>query len=184
MHKIDTPGADAANEFTSGNPFAAIPATIVGHEWLNAIQRELVKVVEDEGLALDKNDDTQLATALSLLWLRRLDAEVGRTLAFTTAPYTGSAGDGVLIGDTFGIAESNFTVGNPVTLVFWAKSAALPKDVPLTITQGDALFWDDGPREVTKTAGGNHHIGLAAQGAGSIITQVQVLLHSPGRLAD
>lgn len=184
MHKIDTPGADAASEFTSGNPFAAIPATVVGHEWLNSVQRELVKIVEDEGLALDKNDDTQIATALALLWLRRLDAVVGRTLAFTTAPYTGNAGDGVLIGDTFGIAEANFTVGNPVTLLFWDPDAPLPKAVPLVISQGDSLFWDDGAREVNKTAAGNHHIGLAAQGAGSIITQVQVQLYPPGRPAD
>ncbi len=184
MHKIDTPGADAASEFTSGNPFAAIPATVVGHEWLNSIQRELVKVVEDEGLSLDKNDDTQLSQALTLLWLSRLNAEVGRTLTFGSAPYSGNAGDGVLVGDTFGIASANFTIGNPVVLVFWAKNVQLPKDTPLTITQGDALFWDDAAREVNLTPGGNHHIGLAAQDAGSPISNVQVQLYPPGRPAD
>lgn len=184
MHKIDTPGADASSEFTSGNAFASIPATTVGHEWLNSLQREIVKVIEDEGITLDKTDDTQLATALAALWLTRLNAEVGQELGFSSAPYGGSSGDGVLIGDTFGIAKATFTTGNPVTLVFYGPAVALPKATPLVITAGDALYWDDSGLELTKTASGNHHAGLATADATSGATTTTVRLFPPGRPAE
>lgn len=184
MHKIDTPGADAANEFTSGNPFAQIPATIVGFQWLNTVQRELVKVIEDEGLVLDKQDDTQLAAALLLHWRTRLDAEMGRTMNFPTAPYTGVAGDGVLVQDTFGIATAAFTVALAVSVAFYAKDQSLPKETPLVIVHGSSIYWNDGAREVTTTAAGNHHIGLAAASASSGATTVPVQLFPPGRPAD
>ena len=184
MHKIDTPGADASSEFTSGNPFASISPTIVGHEWLNSVQRELVGVIEGQGLVLDKTDDGQLDEALILLWAARLHAELGAEMAFTSAPYGGSAGDGVLIGDTFGIAKANFLLSNAVTLVFWSPGRNITKTTPLVITQGDALYWDDGAREVTKTAAGNHHIGLAAADALSGATTVTTMLFPPGRPAD
>lgn len=184
MHKIDTPGADAADEFTSGNPFSSVPATTVGHEWLNSVQRELVGVIEGEGITLDKADDTQLVAGLLAHWLTRLDAEMGREIAFSSAPYGGSIGDGVLVGDTFGIAKANYLISNTVTLVFYGKAVSLPKTTPLVITAGDALYWDDSGRELTKTAAGNHHVGLAPVAALSGATTTTVQLFPPGRPAD
>lgn len=67
MFKIDSPGATGSNEFTEGNPSLSIAATVVSSDWLNAVQREIVKVIEGQGITLDKGDDTQLEQALLLM---------------------------------------------------------------------------------------------------------------------
>ena len=70
MFKIDSDGADLNNEFSEGNPALSIAATVVSDEWLNAIQREIVLVIEENGIALNKADDTQLNGALLEFFLR------------------------------------------------------------------------------------------------------------------
>ena len=67
MFRIDSPGATGSFEFTNGNPSLSIAATVVSDEWLNAVQREIVKVIEGQGIVLDKGDDTQLEQALLLM---------------------------------------------------------------------------------------------------------------------
>lgn len=52
MHKIDTFGATGSNEFTEGSVSLTIPATVVGEDWLNAVQKEIVTIVEAAGLTL------------------------------------------------------------------------------------------------------------------------------------
>jgi len=71
MHKINTAGATAENEFTEGNPGSGVPATVVGAAWMNSVQRELVACVEAAGLELDEDDDGQLLEALQTLGLVR-----------------------------------------------------------------------------------------------------------------
>ncbi|CNB93783.1 bacteriophage tail fiber protein [Yersinia frederiksenii] len=73
MQKIgDIPNtrADSNGEFTDGNVAAGVPPTILPAEWFNTLQRELIKVVQDGGLALDPNDDTQVLAALKKLFLQ------------------------------------------------------------------------------------------------------------------
>ena len=65
MHRINSPGATASNEFTDGDPVTGIPATTVWSKWLNTIQREIANLVEGFGLTLDPADDTQMITAIS-----------------------------------------------------------------------------------------------------------------------
>lgn len=67
MFKIDSEGATAQNTFTEGNPSQGIPATVVSDDWLNAVQGELVEVVEQAGITLDKQDNTQVLEALLAL---------------------------------------------------------------------------------------------------------------------
>lgn len=69
MQKISdsTSTANAAGEFTEGNPAAGVAATLLKAEWLNVIQREIVAVILAAGLTLNKNDDTQLSEAVSAL---------------------------------------------------------------------------------------------------------------------
>lgn len=67
MHKIASDGATVDNQFTEGNVSLAIPATIVSAAWLNAVQGELVNMIERYGIALNEDDaDTaqQLYTAI------------------------------------------------------------------------------------------------------------------------
>ncbi|HPM40873.1 MAG TPA: hypothetical protein PLY45_00365 [bacterium] len=59
---IGTPGY-----YGPGNPSVGQQATVVSHEHLNAMQEEIAAVVEDAGLALDKDDNAQLLAAIRLL---------------------------------------------------------------------------------------------------------------------
>lgn len=70
MQKIDSDGATVDNLFTEGNPSLSIPATVVSAYWLNAVQKELVKVVEAMGFALNPTGDEtgdQVFTAIKKL---------------------------------------------------------------------------------------------------------------------
>ncbi|WVR18281.1 tail collar domain [Bordetella phage PY223] len=67
MHKIDHPTATPGGLFTIGDPVGAVPATVVTEDWLNAVQGELVAVIEGAGLALDKPDNAQLLAAIQAL---------------------------------------------------------------------------------------------------------------------
>lgn len=64
MHKIDTAGAAAGNQFTVGNPVTGVPATTLGSDWPNAVQGELVSVIEGAGIALVKGTNNQLLSAI------------------------------------------------------------------------------------------------------------------------
>lgn len=69
MQKISdiTSTADENNEFTNGVVAAGKVPTILDAAWFNTIQRELVKVVEGAGLAINPPDDTQIYQAIKLL---------------------------------------------------------------------------------------------------------------------
>ena len=69
MQKIgnSTTTANAKNEFTEGSPGAGVDATLITASWLNAIQRELVGIVEGSGITIDPRDDAQLLKAIQAL---------------------------------------------------------------------------------------------------------------------
>ena len=81
MHRIDSYGATADNLFTDGDPGIPVPPTVVKDDWLNAVQEEIVHVIEDAGIPLDKSDNRQLAQAIAARF-------AGRRIT-TTAPLTG-----------------------------------------------------------------------------------------------
>ena len=64
MHRIHGRGATDDNKFTEGNPAIPIIATDVTDEWLNDVQENICKVIEDANIALVKGDYTQLTEAI------------------------------------------------------------------------------------------------------------------------
>jgi len=92
MFKIDSPGATGGNEFTEGNPALNIPATEVSDEWLNAVQRELVEVVEFGGLVLDKLDDKQVRKAIQAIIQLGGDQQLKQTIPNNEAADTDIVG--------------------------------------------------------------------------------------------
>lgn len=62
MQRIDNPPNDL---FINGDPTTGTVGTRVMAEWLNALQEEICCVVEESGLTLDAEDDTQLLAALN-----------------------------------------------------------------------------------------------------------------------
>ncbi|WLH21587.1 hypothetical protein PSH76_16045 [Pseudomonas sp. FP215] len=69
MQKISdsTTTANAAGEFTEGNPAAGAEATLLKAQWLNAIQRELVGLVLGANIALNRDNDKQVLEAVNLI---------------------------------------------------------------------------------------------------------------------
>ncbi|PHM64236.1 tail fiber protein [Xenorhabdus stockiae] len=67
MQKIGdiTNTADSHGEFTNGNVAAGIPPTLLEAEWFNTLQREIINVLSKAGIKLNKNNDVQLAEAIS-----------------------------------------------------------------------------------------------------------------------
>lgn len=74
MHRIDGPGAVSAlptprpdgtpGFFSRGNPALGQQSTRVTEEWCNAVQEEIVGVIEQAGIVLDKTDNKQLVLAI------------------------------------------------------------------------------------------------------------------------
>lgn len=183
MDRIDTPGS-VGGFFRFGNPFALPPilSTIVGAQWLNGIQEEALYMIEQEGLTPDKLDNTQLRQAILLRVAALVQAGGGLVDNFASAPYTGAAGDGVLIVDTFGIATAAFVISNPVTLQLTGEFT-LPKRTGggEAILEGAAVFWDDPAREIKNAAGTAHLVGYAQSAETDGAATVDVRLNGTQR---
>ncbi|MFT4118677.1 hypothetical protein [Bradyrhizobium sp.] len=67
MHKIDSSTATPEGLFTIGDPVGGTPATVVTDDWLNAVQTEIVNVVEAAGMPLEKPNNAQLLAAIQAL---------------------------------------------------------------------------------------------------------------------
>lgn len=85
MHKIDSDGATIDNKFTEGSVPLAVPATVVSAAWLNAVQGELVTLIEALGLTLDTSladGEDQVLSAIQELFKRGgRAAPVNQTIA-------------------------------------------------------------------------------------------------------
>jgi len=77
MHRIDGPGATAQGEWTEGNAGAGIPATEITADWMNAVQAEIIAVIEEAGAAPSKASNTQLRDAIIALIDQRIAAAMG-----------------------------------------------------------------------------------------------------------
>lgn len=66
MHRIDTPG-NLGNTFTEGDPDHGVPATVVGDDFMNAVQEELCNAITGSGIALSKPNNSQLLAAIRLI---------------------------------------------------------------------------------------------------------------------
>lgn len=67
MHRIDVPSATPDHKFTEGSPTGGIPATVVSDSWLNDVQENIARAIENAGITLVKGDYEQLTSAIRLL---------------------------------------------------------------------------------------------------------------------
>lgn len=63
MHRIDGDG-NVSGQFADLDPSEAVEGTVLTADWLNGVQEELVAVVADGGLTLNKALNTQVRDAL------------------------------------------------------------------------------------------------------------------------
>ena len=69
MFRIDSAGATVGNRFTEGDPGLSIPATVVSDEWLNHVQEEIIKPIDEMGITLVKGNEGQLWESLLAMFL-------------------------------------------------------------------------------------------------------------------
>ena len=178
MHRIDTPGSFNST-FLNGNPFASQEGTIVGAAWLNALQEEVSKVVEEGGLLLDKQDNGQLFAALNLL----ATSLSGARQTFT-APSGLTAGDVFVLGDLVGVIETTVLVTELATLLLGGPHSVIKSSGDTFSTVGAIAYWDPSLVQVKgASATGRRQIGTFAETAGLGKTVINVRLDGVGRVA-
>ncbi|OIN43326.1 gp53-like domain-containing protein [Pseudomonas costantinii] len=119
MQKISssTATANGAGEFTQGQPGSGIDATMITVAWLNAMQRELVNLVQGSGQDLKSEDDGQVLKAVKML----------QELASSWDKITGkpTSRDGYKLSDVFTKAETGTVIQNAVAALVASSPAAL-----------------------------------------------------------
>jgi len=100
----------------------------------------------------------------------------GRTI--TVAAPTGgvSSGDGVLIGDLFGIAQHDAAEGADLELLTEGV-VELAKAAGIAVAAGDRLYWDGTNKQLTTAAAGNRLVGVATEAAQAADAVARVLIH-------
>ncbi|MEP3441214.1 MAG: DUF2190 family protein [Sulfitobacter sp.] len=92
-----------------------------------------------------------------------------------TATAAAASGDGVKIGNLFGIAAGDAAIGDKLTLTTEGVFG-MPKPSANTFDVGALAYWDDTAKMVTSTASGNTRIGLAITAATNPSGSVNVRL--------
>lgn len=87
---------------------------------------------------------------------------------------TVASGDGILVGDTVGVALNSGVSGDTIQVAICGVYE-LPK-ASGAVSQGVKLYWDSSAKNVTTTVSSNKQIGIAFSGAASGDTTVQVKL--------
>lgn len=182
MQKISdsTSTANAAGEFTEGNPAAGAAATLIKAAWLNAIQRELVSVITDAGAALNPADNAQLLKAVKVL-IGQLALRIGvmsQQLPILAAPTPGGT-DGSGTGGALQIREAQ-GVGNtktdfsyaPRIVYHWQgqKAKDLAMSVGGDLLWGGSTLWHAGNFDPASKANSNDVAASLAQKANKATT--------------
>lgn len=92
------------------------------------------------------------------------------------------SGEGVIIGNIFGIAAYAAAVGEPVELATTGVYQ-LPKATAAMMTLGARVAWDNTAKNINVPGTGRFPLGIAAEAAGNGITSVAVRLDGVGTVA-
>jgi predicted RecA/RadA family phage recombinase len=85
------------------------------------------------------------------------------------------SGDAVVVGAKVGVAVADAGIGESVAVALEGVYE-LPKKAADTIDQGQAVYWDADPGEITETSTDHILAGYAWVAAGAATTTVQVRL--------
>ncbi len=105
MHQIDNAWAIASQpapqpvgmpgSIQGGDDTINLLATVVDYDWANTVQAEIVNVVQNAGLALNKTDDTQLLQSIIAIIQREVGADLSGYLPLAGGVMTGSVAMGL-----------------------------------------------------------------------------------------
>lgn len=176
MNRIDTTGATAENQFTVGNPLGGAPATVLGAEFMNDLQEELLAVIEAALLTPTKGLQTQILQAVLALVANEINTALGREVS-VVAPANVTAGEFFGVEELFGVAKTTQSAGQITTMI---RLGAWPitKTTPEAWLLGEAVYWDTINDEATTdgATGTRKRIGFAAAIADSAAASASVLL--------
>lgn len=158
MQKIATPTA-VSGAFVPGNPGIGQPATKFSADWCNAVQSELVNLVEGAGLTLNPANNAQVLQAVGAIagagasayknnirnggfevWQRGTSFNVGAAAPKYTADRFLAVADGTLgtgqaiISRQFHTLGQTVVPGAPLNYLRWSQAAAASQSVPLLRT--------------------------------------------------
>ena len=85
-----------------------------------------------------------------------------------------ASGEGMIIGNIFGIAACSAAVGDPVEL---------PKATAAVLTVGARVAWDNTAKNINVPGTGRFPVGIATEAAGNGTTSVTVRLDGVGTAA-
>jgi predicted RecA/RadA family phage recombinase len=93
-----------------------------------------------------------------------------------------TSGDGMLVGNLFGVAATTAVEGEPAE-VATTGVYSLPKAASAVLTLGARVSWDNTAKVVTTPGTGRYPIGIAVEDAGTGTTTVAVRLDGIGTAA-
>lgn len=90
------------------------------------------------------------------------------------APYARSSGEGALVGAIFGVAMT--TLANAERGSFALKGVFELTAAAVSVTEGQAAYWDNSAKAVTNVTSGNTLIGAftEASGSGVLVKKVRI----------
>jgi len=99
----------------------------------------------------------------------------GHIVRVTTPTGGIASGEGLIVGNIFGIAAYSAAEGDPLELATTGVYK-LPKATAAVLTVGVRVAWDNTAKEVTTPAAGRFPIGVAVEAAGNGVTSIAVRL--------
>lgn len=106
----------------------------------------------------------------------------GQVITVTTPAGGVTSGEGMIIGNIFGIAAYAAAVGDPLELAT-TGIYQLPKATAAVLTVGARVAWDNTARNINAPGTGRFPVGIATEAAGNGITSVAVRLDGIGTAA-
>ena len=93
-----------------------------------------------------------------------------------------AAGEGVIVGNIFGIAAYSAVEGDPLELATTGVYK-LPKATAAVLTVGARVAWDNTAKNINVPGAGRFPVGTATEAAGNGITSIAVRLDGVGTAA-
>jgi len=106
----------------------------------------------------------------------------GHVITVTTPTGGIASGEGLIVGNIFGIAAYSSTEGDPLELATTGVYK-LPKATAVVLAVGTRVAWDNTAKNINVLGAGRFPVGIATEAAGNVITSVAVRLDGVGTAA-
>ena len=106
----------------------------------------------------------------------------GHVITVTTPAGGILSGEGLIVGNTFGVAAYSADEGDPLELATTGVYK-LPKATAAVLTVGARVAWDNTAKNINVPGTGRFPVGIATEAAGNCITSVAVRLDGVATVA-